>query len=132
MRRRAFRWICVLACLGTVTALAQQGHPLTGTWTGDWGATPTQRNHLTFVMEWNGEKVTGTINPGPDSITIGSIVVDYANWAVRIEAETKDASGVAVHIIADGRLEDLGSYHRKITGNWRQGTAKGDFKITRE
>ena len=31
-----------------------------------------------------------------------------------------------------GRLEDIGSYHRTIRGAWHQGTANGDFRITRE
>jgi hypothetical protein len=111
---------------------AQEGHPLTGTWAGDWGATATQRNHLTFVMEWDGQKVTGVINPGPDAIALGSVYVDYSSWTVRFEADAKDSSGKPVRIAAEGRLEDIGSSHRKITGTWQQGNAKGDFRITRD
>jgi hypothetical protein len=51
---------------------------------------------------------------------------------VRIEADTKDQSGKAVHIAAEGKLDDLGSYHRTIKGNWQQGTARGDFRLTRD
>ena len=134
MSRRAFRLsFLYVVCLGALfglaaSAIAQQGHPLTGTWTGDWGPTTIQRTPLTFVMNWDGKQVTGLINPGPDSIPIASVFVDVSNWTVRIEADTKDK----VHISAEGKLEDLGSYHRIITGTWRQGTAKGDFKITRD
>ena len=116
---------CVAICL---PVLAQQGHPLTGTWSGDWGATSTQRNQITFVMNWDGKNVTGLINPGPDSIPIASVFVDPTNWTVRIEADTKNK----VHISAEGKLEDLGSYHRTIKGSWMQGSTKGDFKITRD
>jgi hypothetical protein len=131
MGRRVFHAFCWL--LGLVAfGLAQEGHPLTGTWFGDWGATPTQRNHLTIVMSWDGENVTGIINPGPNSIPIGSVYLDVTNWNVRIEADTKDLSGNPVHISAEGRLENIGSHHRTIAGVWRQGTAKGDFKITRD
>lgn len=115
-----------------ILAVAQQGYPLTGTWTGDWGATATQRTHITLVMNWDGKKVTGLINPGPDSIPIASVYVDVGTWTVRIEADTKDASGKPEHITAEGKLEDLGSYHRTITGTWRQGAVTGDFKITRD
>jgi len=107
---------------------AQQGHPLTGTWTGDWGTTATKRTQITFVMNWDGKNVTGLINPGPDSIPITSVFVDPTNWTIRIEADTKDK----VHIAAEGRLADLGSYHRTISGAWTQGSAKGDFKIARD
>jgi hypothetical protein len=119
---------CLLACLSlAVVALAQQGHPLTGTWTGDWGASPTQRNQMTFVMNWDGKNVTGIINPGPDAIPISSVYVDVTNWTVRIEADAK-----GVHISAEGRLEDIGSYHRTIKGTWHQGTVTGDFRLTRD
>jgi len=112
--------------------LAQEGHPLTGTWTGSWGPSAAQRSHLTFVMNWDGENVTGTINPGTDDIPIRNVSIDFAKWVVRIEAEAKDAAGKPVRIRAEGRLENLGSYHRTITGTWTQGASKGDFKLTRE
>jgi hypothetical protein len=121
------RAACLLMGCGL---MAQQGHPLTGTWSGDWGATATPRKHLTVVMNWDGTNVTGLINPGPDSIRLSTVSVDYAKWTVHIEASGKD------RIVADGKLEDLGSYHRTITGTWSQGTAqsttKGDFKLTRD
>jgi hypothetical protein len=85
-----------------------------------------------MVMNWDGKSITGIINPGPDSIPIGSVNVDYANWTVRIEADAKDSSGKAVHISAEGRLDDLGSYHRTIKGFWEQGTMKGEFQLTRD
>ena len=133
MRRLAFGLMCLLACLALVVrTLAQEGHPLTGTWSGDWGTSPTERNHLTIVMNWDGKNVTGTINPGPDAVAIGGVYLDLASWTVRIEADAKDRSGNAVHVTAEGKLEDLGSAHRKIIGMWQQGTTKGDFRITRD
>jgi len=130
--RRAFSLVCVTACLATVAALAQEGHPLTGTWSGDWGPSATDRTRLTFVMTWDGQKVTGTINPGPEAIPITSVGLDVTNWSVRIEADTRGASGNPIHIVAEGRLEDIGSIHRTITGTWRQGATAGAFKITRD
>ena len=133
MWKRSIQLVCLLLCLGVFpAAFAQEGHPLTGTWSGDWGPTATQRNHLTFVMNWDGKNVTGTINPGPDSIPLGSVFLDVTNWTVRIEADTKDQSGKAVHIAAEGRLEDIASWHRRITGTWNQGTTRGDFRLTRD
>ncbi len=105
---------------------AQQGHPLTGTWSGDWGSSPTARTQITFVMNWDGKKITGLINPGPDSIPLTSVFLDVTNWNVRIEAGSKD------HISAEGKLDDIGSYHRTIKGTWHQGNATGDFRLTRD
>jgi len=116
-----------MACLAIYLPIfAQQGHPLTGTWSGTWGTTPAQRNQVTIVMNWDGKNVTGLINPGPDSIPLSSVSVDYSRWTVHIEANGKD------RIVAEGKLEDLGSYHRTITGTWAQGTTKADFKVTRD
>jgi hypothetical protein len=111
---------------------AQQGHPLTGTWSGDWGTTAAQRNAITLVMNWDGKSVTGILNPGPDSIPIASIYLDVTNWTVRIEADAKDQAGKPVHVVAEGKLEDIGSYHRTVKGSWQQGPAKGDFRLTRD
>jgi hypothetical protein len=133
MRRYGLYLICFLVCLlAAVPALAQEGHPLTGTWAGDWGPTVTERSHITFVLNWDGKNVTGTLNPGPNAVPIANVFVDWTNWSVRIEADTKDKAGNPVHIAAEGRVEDIGSYHRKIAGTWRQGAAKGDFRITRD
>jgi hypothetical protein len=121
-----------LACLALVLATAQQGHPLTGTWSGDWGTAATQRTAITLVMNWDGKNITGIINPGPDSIPIGNVSVDYANWTVRIEADAKDSSGKGIRISVEGKLDDIGSYHRTIKGVWQQGAAKGEFRLTRD
>ena len=129
MRRLAL-FLCVAIA---ASAFAQEGHPLTGTWTGDWGAGPAQRNHITLVIGWDGnDKISGVINPGPDSTPMQSIAVDYTKWTVRIEAEAKDAAGRPVRIEAEGRFEDLGSPHRKLIGKWTQGAVTGEFKVTRE
>jgi hypothetical protein len=114
------------------TVLAQQGHPLTGTWNGDWGADTIHRTQVTLVMNWDGKSVTGQINPGPDAITIASVLVDVTTWNVKIEADAKDKSGKTEHITAEGHLDDLGSYHRNISGTWKQGSASGNFKIVRD
>ena len=118
--------------IAPVVASAQEGHPLTGTWGGDWGATPAERTRLTVVMNWDGKAITGLLNPGPDQAPLGSVTLDPATWTVRIEADTKDASGRPAHISAEGKLEDLASYHRTLSGAWTQGATKGTFKLTRD
>ena len=79
MLKRACLLGCVISCLGLIVpVMAQEGHPLTGTWGGDWGPNATTRNHLTFVLNWDGKSVTGSINPGPDSVTLSSVYLDVA------------------------------------------------------
>lgn len=131
MRRRV-ALACLLAVGMAALVCAQEGYPLSGTWSGDWGPTAAQRTHLTIVLNWDGKAVTGTINPGPNAVTIGSVYLDVTNWTVRIEADAKDKSGATSHIMAEGRIEDLGAYHRRLVGTWTQGDVKGDFSLTRD
>lgn len=132
MRSRSLLWVYGLCLSAALLGWAQEGHPLTGTWAGDCGVTATQRRHLTVVMDWDGNNLTGTINPGPDAIPIKSIYLDVATWTVRIQADAKDAAGNPVHIMAEGRIQDLGSPHRKMVGTWRMGTDQCDFTIVRD
>ena len=121
----------LVLALGAFAAAAQEGHPLTGTWSGDWGPSAAQRTHITVVMTWDGKSVSGTINPGPDAIRVDTIGLDVTKWTVRFDANAKNASG-PVRITAEGRLDDLASAHRTISGTWQQGSTKGDFKLTRD
>jgi len=133
MKRKAFALIVIINSLILAASLAaQEGHPLTGTWSGDWGSSAAQRSHLTVVMSWDGKAVTGTINPGPEAIPLGSVALDVSNWSVRIEADGKDKTGKPVHISAEGRIEDLSSAHRKLIGTWTQAGTKGEFRLTRD
>ena len=128
MRRHTLCLAVFLTLIVGSSARSQEGHPLTGTWAGDWGPAATQRTHVTMVMNWDGKTVTGLINPGPDAVPLTSVTVDWATWTVRIEAD----GGKAGRISAEGRLEDIGSYHRRIVGTWTQGGAKGNVTLTRD
>jgi hypothetical protein len=126
-------WLCLLLGLMlTASSFAQEGHPLVGVWYGDWGPTPTHRNQITVVMSWDGKNVTGLINPGPESAPLKVVTLDSTKWTVHIETDAKDTQGAPVHFVADGKLENIGSYHRTITGSWNHGAVKGDFKIKRD
>jgi hypothetical protein len=132
MRVGLFRLVCVLAVLGVaVTARAQYGHPLKGTWSGDWGVSKDSRNRVLLELNWDGKLITGTINPGPNAVPLQKASLDPATWTVRLEAAGKDRSGNTVRYVIEGKLENLGSYYRVLTGTWSQGTMKGDFRLTR-
>lgn len=133
MRLKVFTLLSLLAALAlSVSGLAQEGHPLTGVWYGDWGPSAAHRNQVTIIMEWNGKDITGIIDPGPDAIPIKTAVLDSKTWTVRIEADAKDQRGQTVAYVAEGKLENIGSYNRTLTGTWNHGNTRGDFKITRD
>ena len=47
------------------------------------------------------------------------------NWTVHFEADAKDGS----HIVIDGKLDNIGSYNRTITGTWTEGTRERRLQV---
>jgi hypothetical protein len=133
MRLKAAFVFCLLAGLVVgVAGFAQEGHPLTGIWYGDWGPNATQRSSLTIQMQWDGKSVTGLANPGPESYPLKVVTLDSSKWTIHIEADGKDEKGVVSKVVADGKLENIGSYNRTISGTWQQGNQKGTFRLKRD
>ena len=114
-----------------VSAFAQYGHPLKGSWSGDWGADPDNRTRLLLLLDWDGTAITGTINPGPQAVDITTASLDPTTWAIHFEAIGEDDAGEPVAYVIDGELQNLGSYNRVITGMWMQGDLTGEFTLTR-
>ena len=121
----------LVALLIAAPALAQFGHPLKGTWSGDWGPTKDSRTHVVVELNWDGKMISGNINPGPTAVAIQKAALDPATWGVHLEGDGKDAAGRTVRYTIDGKLENIGAYQRFITGTWIEGDKKGDFKVVR-
>jgi len=124
--------LCAALMLCASAARSQEGHPLTGTWSGDWGPDDSARHHVTLVITWDGKTVGGTINPGPDAVTVNEIELDVTAWTIRFAVDAKSAGGTAERIEVEGALENIGSSHRTLAGTWRQGTEAGAFRLTRD
>ena len=110
---------------------AQYGHPLKGTWSGDWGPNDKVRHRVLLELNWDGKAITGTINPGPNAVKLRTASLDPSSWAVRFEAEGKTAAGATVSYLIEGQIENLGAYRRVLSGTWYQGSELGDFRLTR-
>jgi hypothetical protein len=130
------KFACSFFLLGILalaaSAVAQEGHPLTGTWYGDFGSTPTQRNDLTVVLTWDGKATHGIINPGPDVVQVRVATLNSSNWTVHFEADAKNKSGGDDHFIFDGKLENVVAGNRTISGAWKCGTTTGTFRLRRD
>jgi hypothetical protein len=128
---RVFRILTVVAFLACATsAFAQFGHPLKGSWSGDWGPSAANRTHVVLDLDWDGKAVTGSLNPGANAVALKT-TLDPATWMVHFEGDGKDQSGASVHYVIDGKIENLGAAQRIITGTWTEGARKGTFKVTR-
>jgi hypothetical protein len=123
---------CLVSVAIIIPAFAQEGHPLTGTWHGDWGPNPQQRTDVTLVIDWDGKNINGLINPGPEGIKLSKAALDPSNWTVHFEGDAKGDDGKPSHFVVDGKILNLTAIRRSIVGTWVQGGVKGDLKITRD
>ena len=87
-------------------ASAQEGHPLKGSWLGEWTGNQVHGDNVLLILDWDGKAVTGMINPGTDNIPLTKASLDPNGWLVKIEADAKDKSGTAVHYVIEGHLEN--------------------------
>jgi hypothetical protein len=121
----------LIALLLAAPALAQFGHPLKGTWSGDWGPTKDNRTRILLELHWDGKAITGTINPGPRAVAIKKAELNPDTWGVHIEGEGQHAAGAVVRYVIDGKLENIGAYQRILSGTWTESGKKGDFRLVR-
>ena len=134
---KSVRWFGLLLALAiavpAVPFVAQEGFPLSGTWSGDYGTSAREedRTQTTLIISWDGKAIQGLVDPGPDSANIKVARLDSSKWAVHMEYDLKDKSGKVVPFVMDGTLQNPGSRkNRSIVGRYSHGSAKGDFKIT--
>src|SRR5688572_17110801 len=82
MQRTRLRLVCLLASLAiAIPALAQFGHPLKGSWSGEWRQNATTEHRILLEFKWEGKYganaeggiLTGTLNPGPNAAPMKNI-----------------------------------------------------------
>jgi hypothetical protein len=120
-------WRSALASLFAavaIVAIAQEGFPLDGTWRAQLEGNRT----VVVVMKWDGDTITGLINPGPRSVGFTAATLEPSDWGVRIEADKADGGRISVA----GTLVDIGSYNRRIVGTWTENGATVDVELRRE
>jgi hypothetical protein len=142
MELRILRLVGILAIVALVVpAFAQNGHPLKGSWSGDWWVKKGEETHVLLEFEWDGTTLKGMLNPGTDNAAVQKLtlqtppITDVSKamdpWLLHFEADVKDASGKTVHQVVDGKLQNIGAYSKFITGTWTSGNQKGEFRVVR-
>lgn len=124
MRFTVRKAICAALAAGLISTVgAQEGHPIKGSWIGEWQGNDALGDSLLMVMNWDGKNITGVINPGTDNLQIESAELNPDNWTVRIKAGNYTLEG------AFARLE---LPNRSISGTWSGGGDSGAFEIVRQ
>jgi hypothetical protein len=122
-----------LACLaGGSPAVAQEGHPLKGSWLGAWTGNKSHSPDIVVVLNWDGKAITGMINPGTDNIPIKNATLNPEGWVVHLEADAKDKAGTVLTYVIDGRIQNLPLNNRFITGTWKNQKESGAFRMGRQ
>lgn len=120
---KSFLSALVMYLLMTGTATAQEGHPLKGSWIGEWSGNSTHGDFVLLVMDWDGKNVTGVINPGTDDMVIESVTLNPSDWTVTIRAAGYELQG---------RIQELELPSRSIVGTWKNGNRNGKLEINRQ
>ena len=123
MRLTIKRMVCLSLALVMVPFVsAQEGHPVKGSWIGEWEGNPGGES-LLMVLNWDGQNITGIINPGTDNIQISAATLNPADWSLRLEGGG---------YVLEGTFERLEQANRSISGTWQNGGATGNFEIVRQ
>ena len=123
---RALIVIVALSVAGLVsatTAVAQEGHPLKGSWLGTWASNQVHGEDVVVVLNWDGKSSANAIK---------NATLNPEGWVVHIEADAKDKAGAVVSYVIDGKIENLALHNRTITGTWKSPKGSGPFKIARQ
>lgn len=125
---RLVSYILLFSLLIPATAMSQEGFPLEGTWRGEWGVPGEEQTMAVIVMNWDGEQISGRINPGRNMIFFEEASLDAKNWIVRFSSTSKEGQAITF----EGVLEDIGSYNRTISGTWTIAGLDNELVLTRE
>jgi hypothetical protein len=113
-------------------AVAQEGHPLKGSWLGEWKGNAVHGDNILLILDWDGKAITGMINPGTDNMALTRATLEPSGWVVRLEAEGKDKDGSAVRYVIEGKIENLELPNRSISGTWSSNKGGGAFTASRQ
>jgi len=132
-RMRVWTFVLSLSMAAALAlVVAQEGHPLKGSWIGTWGPNRNQGNDLLVVLNWDGKNITGTINPGTDNIPVKNATLQPEGWVVRFEADAKDKAGKPITYVVEGKIANLPLPNRTLTGTWKNQEESGVFKLARQ
>lgn len=133
------RALLILVVIALATPIsAQEGHPLTGTWYGEYEV-GKQKRDLTIIMKWDGKQTTGSMNPGPDAVSLTSAVLDITPGKPAPEGRSSTEGTPPIFkvrieaggTVLEGTMQNPVAGNRRITGTWTRGAERGTFQVRR-
>ena len=124
--------VCLSVCLAIAIplfALQRGADPISGTWSGDWGPSPGDRNNVNVDLKLEGKNVTGTVHsvgPNRPDVMLSKGSYDSAAGTIHLEADAQGRGG-KVHYVIDGKVAN-----GTMSGSWNHEAVKGDFKLSKK
>jgi hypothetical protein len=105
-----FSWMLTLAA----TVIAQEGHPLTGSWSGS-RTVDGKNSRILMVMELaRDQTISGYVMEQGKRVAVESVTLDPQTWTVTFSLA---ASDTGIHYKVEAAFEDMGSTtNRKLVG----------------
>jgi hypothetical protein len=122
-------FLALLILCVSVLVTAQEGHPLTGTWSGDRESNGSKVRLLLIMDLQPDQRIEGTLIESGARIPL-DITLNPEDWSVSIIAQGQNRAGDAVNYQANGVIENVGtSTQRMIVGTWQDGGNVGEFQV---
>jgi hypothetical protein len=106
-----------------LSASAQEGHPMKGSWIGEWKGNKKLGDFVLLVLDWDGKTISGIVNPGTDNLKISEATLNPTDWSVHIKAGD---------YVLDGKIEELELPSRSVKGTWKSADGSGVLEIVRQ
>jgi hypothetical protein len=123
--------LTAMFALAGSAALGQHGHPLQGSWSGNWTSGSQQGRLLVLLDFGTDQAISGIIIEGSVRTPIREATLDLGTWTVTLKGDQKTPDGGTTPIEIEGSIENLGSIsERAIVGTWHKGTQAGDLRLS--
>jgi hypothetical protein len=111
--------------------VAQEGHPLDGTWSGDRIVNGEKVRVLVIMRLLPNQRIEGTVIERGVRLPLQDVTLDPADWSMSLTVDGAARDGEAIHYRMWGQIENLGSAsNRSIVGRWENDNFSGDFSLT--
>src|SRR3954470_5846725 len=119
--------ILLLSANCSSTPVATAADAITGTWSGQWGPSPSRQSHVTAELIWDGKSLKGTINPGSNAVELIAGSFDAQTGSVKMELDGPNSRGEVVRYKIEGKLSGT-----TLGGTFDRGGETGTFKIEKQ
>ncbi len=121
---RLVGWVMTIA---VSLVLAQEGHPLTGSWSGS-RTVDGKNSRVLMVMDLaRDQTISGYVMEQGKRVPLETVSLDLATWSVTFALGASDGGP---RYTVEATFEDMGSAtNRKLAGKWTDGKASGDFSV---